>query len=76
VIHDAANGFGGFTSLIYNADSYNQFRLVAQSRRDFYQVPFDPNDPGTQGQFLRDANRENDSFVAFSWSAPSIPGSC
>jgi outer membrane cobalamin receptor len=67
VIHDAANGFGGFTSLIYNADSKDQFRLVAQSRRDFYQVPFDPNDPGTQGQFLHDANRENDSFVTFSW---------
>jgi outer membrane cobalamin receptor len=74
VIHDAANGFGGFTSLIYNADSYNQFRLVAQSRRDFYQVPFDPNDPGTQGQFLRDANRENDSFVAFSWVRTFNPG--
>src|SRR5205807_8810235 len=24
VIHDAANGFGGFTSLIYNADSHNE----------------------------------------------------
>jgi outer membrane cobalamin receptor len=74
VIHDAANGFGGFTSLIYNADSQDQFRLVAQSRRDFYQVPFDPNDPGTQGQFLRDANRENDSFVTFSWVRTFSPG--
>src|ERR1700716_182054 len=33
VVHDAANGFGGFTSLIYNADSQDQFRLVAQLRR-------------------------------------------
>src|SRR6266403_143684 len=74
VIHDAANGFGGFTSLIYNADSQDQFRLVAQLRRDFYQVPFDPNDPGTQGQFLRDANRENDSFVTFSWVRTFSPG--
>src|SRR4029077_18136003 len=63
VIHDAAKGFGGFTSLMYNLDSRDQLRLVAQARRDFYQVPFDPNDPDTQGQFLRDANRENDSFV-------------
>jgi hypothetical protein len=39
VIHDAANGFGGFTSLIYNADSQDQLRFVAQIRRDFYQVP-------------------------------------
>jgi len=67
VIHDAANGFGGFTSLIYNVDPQDQLRLVAQSRRDFYQVPFDPNDPNTQGQFLKDANLEKDSFVAFSW---------
>lgn len=74
VIHDAANGFGGFTSLIYNADSQDQFRLVAQLRRDFYQVPFDPNDPGTQGQFLRDANRENDSFLTFSWVRTFSPG--
>jgi outer membrane receptor protein involved in Fe transport len=67
VIHDAANGFGGFTSLIYNLDAQDQLRLVAQARRDFYQVPFDPNDPNTTGQFLKDANRESDSFVTFSW---------
>ncbi len=67
VLHDAANGFGGFTSLMYNVDSQDQLRLVAQVRRDFYQVPFDPNDPNTQGQFLGDANRENDSFVALTW---------
>lgn len=67
VIHDAANGFGGFTSLMYNVDAKDQLRVVAQARRDFYQVPFDPNNPGTAGQFLRDANREDDEFVAFSW---------
>jgi outer membrane cobalamin receptor len=74
VIHDAANGFGGFASLIYNVDSSDQLRLVTQLRRDFYQVPFDPNDPNTQGQFLRDANRENDSFVTFSWVRTFSPG--
>ncbi len=74
VAHDAANGFGGFTSLIFNLDPQNQLRLIAQARRDFYQVPFDPNDPATQGQFLRDANRENDSFVAFSWVRTFSPG--
>src|SRR5580693_914795 len=67
VLHDAANGFGAFTSLMYNVDSQDQLRLVAQVRRDFYQVPFDPRDPNTQGQFLADANRENDSFVALTW---------
>jgi TonB dependent receptor/Carboxypeptidase regulatory-like domain/TonB-dependent Receptor Plug Domain len=74
VIHDAANGLGGFTSLIYNLDSADQLRLVAQVRRDFYQVPFDPNNPSTQGQFLHDANRENDSFVTFSWVRTLSPG--
>ncbi len=74
VIHDAANGFGGFTSLIYNLDSSDQLRFVAQARRDFYQVPFDPNDPNTQGQYLHDANRENDSFATFSWVHTFSPG--
>src|SRR6202047_2505121 len=74
VIHDAANGFGGFTSLIYTLNSADQLRLVAQVRRDFYQVPFDLNNPSTQGQFLHDANRENDSFVTFSWVRTLSPG--
>jgi outer membrane receptor protein involved in Fe transport len=74
VIHDAANGFGGFTSLIYNLDSTDQLRFVAQVRRDFYQVPFDPNDPNTTGQFLQDSNRESDSFLTFSWVRTFGPG--
>jgi Carboxypeptidase regulatory-like domain/TonB dependent receptor-like, beta-barrel/TonB-dependent Receptor Plug Domain len=74
VIHDAANGYGGFTSLIYNADSHDQLRLVAQIRRDFYQVPFDPNDPHTQGTFLHDVNHETDSFVTVSWVRTFSPG--
>jgi outer membrane receptor protein involved in Fe transport len=74
VIHDAANGFGGFTSLIYNLDSTDQLRFVAQVRRDFYQVPFDPNDLNTAGQFLQDSNRESDSFLTFSWVRTFGPG--
>jgi outer membrane receptor protein involved in Fe transport len=74
VIHDRANGYGGFTSLIYNADSHDQLRLVAQIRRDFYQVPFDPNDPHTQGTFLHDVNHETDSFVTVSWVRTFSPG--
>jgi hypothetical protein len=67
VIHDADNGYGGFGSLIYNLDSQDQLRFVAQVRRDFYQVPFDRNDPNTAGTFLHDANRESDAFATFSW---------
>lgn len=75
VIHDAANGFGGFTSLTYNVDSRDQIRIVAQSRRDFYQVPFDSEDPNIDpGTFLRDANIERDSYLIFSWVRTFSPG--
>jgi outer membrane cobalamin receptor len=71
ILHDAANSFGGFTSLIFNIDPQNQLRLIVQARRDFYQVPIDPSDPST---ILRDVNRENDSFAAFSWVRTFGPG--
>ena len=71
ILHDAANSFGGFTSLIFNLDPQNQLRLIVQARRDFYQVPIDPSDPST---ILRDVNRENDSFAAFSWVRTFGPG--
>src|SRR6266446_1275870 len=75
VQHDAANGFGGFTSLIFNLDPQDQLRFVAQARRDFYQVPIDPSDPlNDQGAMLRDVNRESDSFAAFSWVRTFSPG--
>jgi outer membrane receptor protein involved in Fe transport len=78
VIHDAANGYGGFGSLIYNADSRDQLRFVAQLRRDYYQVPFDPHDPNlpvtTPPQFLQDVNQESDAFATFSWVHTFSPG--
>lgn len=76
VIHDQANGFGGFTSLTYNVDSQDQLRFVAQARRDFYQVPFDPQDPNPNvaGTYLKDANRETDSYALISWVRTFSPG--
>jgi len=74
VIHDQANGYGGFGSLTYNVNAQSQLRLVAQLRQDFYQVPFDPNDPNTPGQFLSDSNKERDGFVLFSWVRTFGPG--
>jgi outer membrane receptor protein involved in Fe transport len=65
IVHDRANGFGGFTNLIFNINPQNQLRLVASARRDFYQIPYDPLDPDSNG--LRDAEIEADSFVNFSW---------
>jgi hypothetical protein len=68
VIHDAANGYSGFGSLMYNIGSQDQLRLVSSARRDFYRVPFDSKNPDNAAdELLRDANRENDAFAAFSW---------
>src|SRR5713226_5389267 len=75
VIHDAANGYSGFGSLMYNLGSQDQLRLVSSVRRDFYRVPFDPDNPeNTPGELLRDANRESDAFAAFAWVHTFNPG--
>ncbi len=72
VLHDAANGFGGFASFIYNRSPKDQLRLVTQLRNDFFQIPYDP-DPNSFGnqQFnssgLRDGQHETDGLAAFSW---------
>jgi hypothetical protein len=72
VLHDAENGYGGFTSLLYNADSKDQFRFDGQLRRDFYQIPYDPDpDDSENQQFdtsgLRDNDLETDGYGLFSW---------
>ncbi len=72
VVHDAENGYGGFASLIFNASSSNQFRLVASLRQDYYQIPIDPNPNSAGNQIypsygLHDSEREPDGYIAFSW---------
>jgi hypothetical protein len=72
VFHDAQNGYGGFASFIFNPNSKNQFRAVTSLRRDYYQVPYDPdpNSPGNQAYpsfGLRDGQHETDGYVTFSW---------
>lgn len=81
VVHDAENGYGGFGSLIYNLDPANQLRFVTSVRKDYYQIPFDPNPndlengsvPGNNftPQFatlgLRDGQHETDAGLIFSW---------
>ena len=64
VLHDGENGGGGFASLILNANSANQFRLVASARRDTYQIP---NGPDDQAASIADVERESDAFVNVSW---------
>jgi hypothetical protein len=72
LVHDAANGYGGFGSLIYNVNPSNQLRLVTALRKDYYQVPYDPNFNDLESsQYdssgLRDANRESDALLNASW---------
>jgi len=82
VLHDAENGFGGFGTLIFNVDPKDQLRLVASSRRDYYQIPVSKGQineidgvpgaifetPYDPGTFFQmDAEQEADTFVNFSW---------
>jgi TonB dependent receptor/Carboxypeptidase regulatory-like domain/TonB-dependent Receptor Plug Domain len=77
VVHDAANGYGGFGSLIFNLNPLNQLRLVTSLRKDYYQIPYDPvpgdleNGTNADGLYpsigLRDGQHEGDAFVTFSW---------
>ncbi|MFZ0562110.1 MAG: carboxypeptidase regulatory-like domain-containing protein [Terriglobales bacterium] len=78
VVNDASNGVGGFASFIFNPDPKNQYRLVTQLRRDYYQIPIDPDPNSSGNQILlgagvspsngqHDAEREPDGYVAFSW---------
>jgi outer membrane receptor protein involved in Fe transport len=64
ILHDRANGFGAFTSLIFNASPSDQLRFVGSARQDHYQVP---NDPETQAALVSDREREQDAFGNLSW---------
>ncbi|HWG17809.1 MAG TPA: TonB-dependent receptor [Acidobacteriaceae bacterium] len=74
--HDAANGFGGFGSLIDNRTARDQLRFVVQARNDFFQIPYDPSTTDFEAQqfnkpygssHLRDAQHETDALAVFSW---------
>ncbi len=71
-VHDAENGYGGFTSLIFNQNPHDQLRFVGQLRADYYQIPYDPNPSDWQNQLydssgLRDGQHETDGITTFSW---------
>jgi hypothetical protein len=71
-IHDAENGYGGLTSLIFNRNPQDQLRFVGQLRTDYYQIPYDPNPGDWENQLydssgLRDGQHETDGIAAFSW---------
>ena len=60
-VNDAANGFGGFATFIFNADARNQFRLIASLMRDYYQIPIDPN-PNSSGNRILESSGESPSY--------------
>jgi hypothetical protein len=73
VYHDAASGFGGFGSFIYNRTPQDQFRLVTQLRTDYFQIPYDPDPNSAENQLynssgLRDGQHETDGFVDSTWA--------
>jgi outer membrane receptor for ferrienterochelin and colicin len=61
IIHDSQDGYGGFSTLIFNATPDDQFRFVFSARRDNYDIPNAP------GQMADDVQRETDVFAIFSW---------
>jgi hypothetical protein len=80
VVHDAVNGVGGFGSFIFNVNPSDQLRLMTSVRRDYYQIPYDPNpydiENGLVGGVLtglypslytRDNQTEVDTGVLFTW---------
>ncbi|HVH87098.1 MAG TPA: TonB-dependent receptor [Terriglobales bacterium] len=64
ILHDRANGYGAFTSLIFNATPSDQLRFVGSVRQDHFQAP---NDPDLQAALVSDREREQDAFGNFSW---------
>jgi hypothetical protein len=61
IIHDAEDGYGGFSTLIFNATPDDQFRFVFSARHDSYDIP------NTPGQLSSDVQRETDAFGILSW---------
>lgn len=70
VLHDSMWGLGGLATLIYNRDANNQFRFVTSLRRDDYQIP---NNPTAQETGIRDAERERDAAISFTWARSFRP---
>src|SRR6202522_387582 len=66
IIHDSENGYGGFSTLIFNATPDDQFRFVFSARHDSYDIPNTP-EQNTPGQLADDVQRETDAFAILSW---------
>ena len=63
-VHDAANGYSTFHSLVFNASPQDQLRFVTSARNDHFQVP---NDFDQEAAGFRDTENERDIFSTFTW---------
>lgn len=70
-LHDNSNGVSAFISLIFNSTPNDQLRLAGSARADYFQVP---NTSDQQTAQIRDAQRERDGFLNFSWIHTFQPG--
>jgi TonB dependent receptor/Carboxypeptidase regulatory-like domain len=61
IIHDDEDGYGAFSTLLYNLTPQDQLRAVISGRRDDYWIP------NTPGQIADDVQREADAFTVLSW---------
>src|SRR5215469_1740935 len=61
IIHDQADGYVAFTTLIYNDGPQDQLRATAAARHDDYQIPNSPD------QIADDVQREADAFAILTW---------
>ena len=61
IIHDEESGYGGFSTLVFDASPDDQVRFVFSARHDNYDIPNSP------GDLLDDVQRETDSFGILSW---------
>jgi outer membrane receptor for ferrienterochelin and colicin len=66
IIHDSQNGYGGFSTLIFNATPDDQLRFVFSARHDSYDIPNTP-EQNAPGQLADDVQRETDAFAILSW---------
>lgn len=65
VLHDRQYGFGGFGSLVFNANPNNQLRVVTAARADRYQIP---NGPAEQQAGIEDTEHESDALLNATWA--------
>ena len=61
IIHDSEDGYGAFTTLVFDVTPADQLRFVGAARRDDYEIPVFP------GESANDVEREGDAFGILSW---------